>query len=63
MEKTAKQNTDIILFDNRIVVYKNESDVCLYVVGGAEENEMLLWHVVLALRDSLNILLRYVSVV
>lgn len=33
----------------------------LYVVGGMEENEMLLYHVVLALRDSLQILLKYVD--
>lgn len=32
----------------------------LYVVGGTEENEMLLWHTLLALRDSLNLLLRCV---
>lgn len=30
----------------------------LYVVGGADENEILLYNVVLALRDSLNILLK-----
>jgi len=30
----------------------------LYVVGGMDENEMLLYHVVLALRDSLQILLK-----
>ncbi|KAI4847218.1 hypothetical protein E4T44_04638, partial [Aureobasidium sp. EXF-8845] len=57
-EKTAKQNSDIILYDNRIVVFKMESDVMLYVVGGADENEILLYSVVLALRDSLNILLK-----
>lgn len=58
LEKTAKQNSDIILFDNKICVFKMESDVMLYVVGGAEENEVLLYSVVLALRDSLNILLK-----
>ncbi|KAI4759755.1 hypothetical protein E4T52_08147 [Aureobasidium sp. EXF-3400] len=57
-EKTAKHNSDIILYDNRIVVFKMESDVMLYVVGGADENEILLYSVVLALRDSLNILLK-----
>lgn len=31
----------------------------LYVVGGADENEILLYSVILALRDSLNILLKY----
>lgn len=40
-EKTAKQTTDIILYDNRVVVFKSESDVMLYVVGGADENEVL----------------------
>lgn len=58
VEKTAKSNSDIILYDNRVVVFKAESDVMLYVVGGVEENEMLLWHTLLALRDCLNILLK-----
>ncbi|KAL1609560.1 Golgi-to-ER vesicle coat component [Nothophoma quercina] len=58
LEKTAKQTTDIILYDQKIVVFKMESDVMLYVVGSAEENEVLLYSVVLALRDSLNILLK-----
>jgi hypothetical protein len=60
LEKTVKQSNDIILYDNRIVVYKAESDVMLYVVGGAEENEVMLYNVVLALRDALNILLKSV---
>ncbi|KAF2083557.1 vesicle coat component [Saccharata proteae CBS 121410] len=58
LEKTAKQTSDIILYDNRVVVFKMESDVMLYVVGGADENEILLYNVILALRDSLNILLK-----
>ncbi|CAI6335153.1 unnamed protein product [Periconia digitata] len=58
LEKTAKQTTDIILYDQKVIVFKMESDVMLYVVGGAEENEVLLYSVVLALRDSLNILLK-----
>lgn len=58
MEKTNKTVNDIILYDNRVVVYKMEGDVMLYVVGGAGENEVLLFSVVLALRDSLAILLK-----
>lgn len=58
LEKTAKQTSDVILYDNRVVVFKMESDVMLYVVGGSEENEILLYNVVLALRDSLSILLK-----
>ena len=58
LEKTAKQTGDIILYDNKLVLYKMESDVMLYVVGGSEENELFLYTVILALRDSLNILLK-----
>ncbi|SLM41145.1 coatomer subunit zeta, partial [Lasallia pustulata] len=57
LEKTNKQNSDIILYDGRVVVYKTEGDVMLYVVGGGDENEILLWSVVLGLRDALGILL------
>ena len=58
MEKTGKQTSDIILYDNKVIVFKMESDVMLYVVGGVDENEILLYSVILALRDSLNILLK-----
>ncbi|KAK6953997.1 hypothetical protein Daesc_003959 [Daldinia eschscholtzii] len=56
LDKTAKQTGDIILYDNRIVLYKMESDVMMYVVGGVDENEVLLYNVILALRDSLHLL-------
>jgi len=56
--KTAKQTSDIILYDNRIVLYKSESDVMMYVVGGLEENEIMLYNVILALRDSLHLLFK-----
>ncbi len=59
LEKTAKQSSDVILYDNKVVVFKMESDVMLYVVGGAEENEILLYNVILALRDTLSILFKY----
>ena len=29
LEKTAKQTTDVILYDNRVVVFKQESDIML----------------------------------
>ena len=60
IEKTGKQTGDIVLYDNRIVLYKLESDVMLYVVGAADENEILLYNTVLALRDSLHLLFKYV---
>lgn len=49
----------MILYDGHVVVYKMEGDVMLYVVGGGDENEILLFGVVLALRDALAILLKY----
>ena len=58
LEKTAKTTSDVILYDNRVVVFKMEADTMLYVVGGADENEIMLYNVILALRDSLNILLK-----
>jgi hypothetical protein len=63
LEKTNKSTSDVILYDNRIVVFKMESDVMLYVVGSAEENEVLLYNVVLSMRDALGILFKYVSYV
>jgi hypothetical protein len=61
LEKTVKSTADIILYDNHVVVFKAEGDVLLYVVGGLDENEMMLWQVVLALRDTLGMLLKSVS--
>ncbi|KAI1001054.1 hypothetical protein K3495_g7144 [Podosphaera aphanis] len=58
LEKTAKQNADIILYDNHIVLYKSESDVMIYVVGGVDENEVMLNNVILALRDSMHLLFK-----
>lgn len=58
LEKTNKQTSDVILYDGRVVVFKMEGDVMLYVVGGGDENEIMLFGVILALRDALAILLK-----
>jgi hypothetical protein len=58
LEKTAKQTSDIILYDNRVVVFKMEGDVMIHVVGGADENEIMLYSVILALRDALSLLFK-----
>lgn len=39
-------------------MYKQGVDCVLYVVGGAEENEIMLYLVVVALKDSLDSLLK-----
>ena len=59
--KTKKQSSDVILYDNKLCVYKQGGDVTLYVIGGAEENEIMLYLVVVALRDCLDALLKYRS--
>ena len=41
------------------MVFKQEGDVMMYVVGGPEENEVLLGSVVAGLRDGLGVLLKY----
>jgi Clathrin adaptor complex small chain len=61
-EKTKKQSSDVILYDNKLVVYKQAIDATLYVIGGVEENEIMLYLVVVALRDCLDVLLKYVLV-
>ena len=58
-EKTKKQSSDVILYDNKLAVYKQAVDATLYVIGGAEENEIMLYLVVVALRDCLDALLKY----
>ncbi|KEY64940.1 hypothetical protein S7711_08939 [Stachybotrys chartarum IBT 7711] len=58
LDKTAKQTGDIILYDNRIVLYKMESDVMIYIVGSLDENEILLYNTIIALRDSLHLLFK-----
>ncbi|CAJ2501207.1 Uu.00g040600.m01.CDS01 [Anthostomella pinea] len=58
LEKTVKQTGDIILYDSKICLYKMESDVMMYVVGGVDENEVLLYNVILALRDTLTLLFK-----
>ncbi|KAK2073625.1 hypothetical protein P8C59_007896 [Phyllachora maydis] len=59
LEKAGKgASGEIILYDNRVVLYKIESDVGIYVVGNADENEVLLYNALLALRDTLHLLYR-----
>lgn len=59
LDKTNKSTSDVILYDGQVVVFKQEGDVMMYVVGGPEENEVLLGSVVAGLRDGLGVLLKY----
>ncbi|ORY81314.1 Longin-like domain-containing protein [Protomyces lactucae-debilis] len=57
-KKTQKQNADVVLFDGRVVCYKSSADLVMYVIGNGDENELMIYAVVLALRESLELLLR-----
>ena len=55
---TYKCDSEIALIDGHTVVYKSTNDVMFYVVGGSEENELLLNSVLVTLYRAINILLR-----
>lgn len=58
--KTNKQNADVIIYDNHVVVYKQVADVILYIVARSlNENEAMLYQVIVGLRDALDILLAH----
>ena len=59
-DKTKKQSTDVILYDGHIVVYKTMVDCTIYVVGGMEESELMLYQAVVALKEALEITFKYV---
>lgn len=61
--KTKGQQTDVLLYDNRLAVFKQATDCTLYVIGGTGENEILLYLVVVALKDCLDRLLKYTLVI
>lgn len=57
-EKTKKQNSDVIVFDNKVVCYKSSVDLMLYTISGTEENELMIYAVVMAIREAMEMLLR-----
>ncbi|CAM9203793.1 unnamed protein product, partial [Phaeothamnion confervicola] len=54
----ARNEADIVLLDSLVAVFRSGADVHLYVVGAAEENELILTAVLDALFDSVSALLR-----
>lgn len=47
------------MFDNLVLVYKTIGDLTFYVVGGENENELVLYNVLHAFYESISMLLRY----
>jgi len=54
----AKNEAEIIMFDNLVSVYRNSGDVWFYVVGNQAENELVLVNALVALYDALSAALR-----
>ncbi|KAL3233630.1 Coatomer subunit zeta [Nakaseomyces bracarensis] len=56
-EKTHKQDSEILLFEDHLVLYKEYIDVTLYLIGSLEENEIVLQQVFSAFKGSLDLIL------
>jgi len=56
--KTHKSDSEIALLEGLTVVYKGNVDLFFYVVGSAQENELMLTSVLTCLYDAVNLLLR-----
>jgi len=50
---------EILIYEGHIVLYKVQQDVCFYVVGAMDSNELILAEVLTGLEDGITKLLRY----
>jgi coatomer subunit zeta len=57
-ERTSFGAADILLFNDVAVLYKTVEDLIFVVTGSQDENEVILSTVLMALTESINILLR-----
>uniref|UniRef100_A0A1I7ZJT4 Coatomer subunit zeta n=1 Tax=Steinernema glaseri TaxID=37863 RepID=A0A1I7ZJT4_9BILA len=57
-QKTNKANGEIILLDGHICVYRSNVDLFFYVIGGSQENELILVSVLNCLYEAISIILR-----
>lgn len=56
--KTHRANAEIIMLDGLTVVYKSNVDLFFYVMGGKQENELILLSVLNCLFDTISLLLK-----
>lgn len=47
------------MFDNHIVCFKTLGDLTFYVTGSQDDNELILYSVLQAFYESVNLVLRY----
>lgn len=50
---------DIIIYNDKVVLYKSTLDLIIYLVGSNDENELILNSVLNGLYDSISMLLRH----
>ena len=56
-KKTHKKNSEIILYENHLILYKEYTDVTLYLIGDGNENELVLQAAFDAYKNSLELVL------
>ncbi|GMH36553.1 hypothetical protein BSKO_04421 [Bryopsis sp. KO-2023] len=54
----ARGEAEIIMFDNVVVIYKTLGDLTFYITGDENENELVLFSVLHAFYETINLLLR-----
>ncbi|KAG2032299.1 Longin-like domain-containing protein [Suillus americanus] len=57
-QKTKKPGADIILYEGRLAVFRHSLDLIFYIIGGATENEIMLYSALTAFCDAVHLLLR-----
>lgn len=56
-QKTHKQDSEIMVFEDRLVFYREYLDVTLCLIGSMDENEIVLQQAFTAFKDSLDLIL------
>lgn len=54
-KKTHKKDSEILLYENHLVLYKEYIDVTLYLIGDSNENELILQTAFDAFKNSLEL--------
>lgn len=59
VSKTKAVNGDVIILDNHLICYKQMTNVILYLVSTLDENEALIFHTLLHVRDVIDSVLEH----
>lgn len=54
----VSESVDVMEFKDYVVAYKQSDDLLMFVVGGADENELIMAEVLQSLDETLNIVMR-----